>query len=128
MPRTRISLRRSAVAASVAAASLVALAGPTTASAAPYTSCSPASVRPLNAYAAGFATVDVKRVSCRTAVRLVLRALKTPRPTAEADAPPKVKGYRCRLTGSNDGASGGDPFVQYTCSRGARRIKYTLVN
>lgn len=127
MHRPGTRLRRSAVAVTVLAACAAAATGPSAASAAAYRACSPASVQPLQRYAGGFATAEVKGVTCKTAVRLVRAGLKEAFDDATPGTP-KVRGYRCRLSGSLDAMSGGDPFVQYTCSRGARRIRYMLVN
>ena len=119
--------RRQALATAVAVAAVAGVAVPSSASAATYRSCSPASVKPLQKYAAGFATAEVKGVTCKSAVALVRTALAKAFADDEPGTP-RVAGYRCRLTRSSDASDGGDPFVQYTCSRGTRRIRYMLVN
>lgn len=125
-PAPRLRLRRSIVAATVAVAAAAALGGPPAASAASYKSCSPASIKSLQKFTAGFVTVDVKVVSCKTAVGLLRPALTAASKDGSGD--PNIKGYRCRLSDSHDTSGGADPFVQYTCSKGARRIRVMLVN
>lgn len=123
-PRAR---RRPALATAVLVAAVAGLAAPSGASASSYRSCSPASVKPLQPYAASFVTAEVRGVSCRSAVRLVRSALRAAFADGESGTP-RVRGYRCRVSGSNDASEGGDPFVRYTCASGTRRIRYTLVN
>ncbi|MDO9408236.1 hypothetical protein [Patulibacter sp.] len=125
--RTTAIRRRSALATAVAVAAIAGAAGPSTASAASYRSCSPSSVKPLQKYAASFATAEVKGVTCKSAVRLVRSALAKAF-ADETSGTPEVAGYRCRLSGSSDASNGADPFVRYTCSKGTRRIRYTLVS